>query len=354
MPICPPIELVLSRFVPNLAKLAGAASISWAVPAPAHHSHAEFSSERQVVTGELLSVAWRNPHPAMTLRVSNDGANTIWQVQVLGNVNGLRRDGVTGEIFSVGERISITGQPSRRRAGLLLATRVVFADGREALLGPDESTGQAIYLGRVNGTASDPAEEPDGIFRVWVVAERFRNPDLPLTPEARAAKDAWDSVTDDPQRGCEPLGMPGAMMSPHPIQFVDRGADIEVRLEEWDAVRTIHMDGATTSTAGPATRLGYSIGRWENATLVVTTTGIDYPFMDEHGTPQTAAVEVVERFTLSRDGHHLDWEATVTDPGTMTEPVVAFTTRWDWVPGEALQPYDCAVMDPPLPADAAQ
>ena len=31
------------------------------------------------------------------------------------------------------------------------------------------------------------------------------------------------------------------------------------------------------------------------------------------------------------------------DPGTLTEPVVAFTTRWEWVPGEEIQPYDCAV-----------
>ena len=343
-----------SRILLSLAKLAGAASLAWVSRVPAHHSHAEFSNEPRVLTGELLSIAWRNPHPAMTLRVSNDGADAIWQVQVLGNVNGLRRDGVTGEIFSVGERISITGQPSRRRAALLLATRVVFADGREALLGPDESTGQAIYRGRSDAASSHSAGEPEGIFRVWVVAERFRNPDLPLTPEARAAKAAWDSVTDDPQRDCEPLGMPGAMMSPHPIQFVERDADIELRLEEWDAVRTIHMDSGTGRAARPATRLGYSIGRWDDDALVVTTTDIDYPFMDEHGTPQSKAVEVVERFTLSKDERSLAWEATVTDPGTMTEPVVAFTTRWEWAPGEALQPYDCAVLEPPLPSDEAR
>ncbi len=289
----------------------------------------------------------------MTLRVSNDGTEESWQVQVLGNINGLRRDGVTGEIFTVGERVSITGQPSRRRAGLLLATHVEFADGSEALLGPDESTGQAIYRGRADRRNAYAGSEPEGIFRVWVVAERFRNPDLPLTPEARAAKEAWDSVTDDPQLGCQPLGMPGAMMSPHPIQFVERGSDIELRLEEWDAVRTIQMS-TTTASEAVASRMGHSIGRWEDETLVVTTTGIDYPFMDEHGTPQSDAVEVVERFMLSQDERSLDWQATVTDPGTMTESVVAFTTRWEWVPGETLQPYDCAVLDPPLPAGAIQ
>jgi hypothetical protein len=335
-------------------RLPAIAAVFWSVGAAAHHSHAEFSNELQVVEGELLSIAWRNPHPAMTLRVSNDGAEETWQVQVLGNINGLRRDGVTGDIFTVGERVSITGQSSRRRAGLLLATHVVFADGSEALLGPDESTGQAIYRGRVDRADEHSENGPEGIFRVWVVAERFRNPDLPLTAEARAAKQAWDVVTDDPQLGCQPLGMPGAMMSPHPIEFVERGSDIELRLEEWDAMRTIQMDSTLNRSSGTASRMGTSMGRWEGETLVVTTTGIDYPFMDEHGTPQSEAVEVVERFTLSQDERSLDWEATVTDPGTMTEPVVAFTTRWEWVPGETLQPYDCAVLDPPLPAGAAR
>lgn len=326
----------------------------WSIGAAAHHSHAEFSNELTVVEGDLLSIAWRNPHPAMTLGVSSGGKSETWQVQVLGNINGLRRDGVTGDMFTVGEQVSITGQPSRRRGELLLATHVRFADGSEALLGPDESTGQAIYRGR----GAVPAErtvddEPEGIFRVWLVAERFRNPDLPLKPEARAAKAAWDPVTDDPQLGCQPLGMPGAMMSPHPIQFIERGTDIELRLEEWDAVRTIHVGSAITRP-GEATRMGYSTGRWEDDTLVVTTTGIDYPFMDEHGTPQSEAVEVIERFAMSQDGRSLDWEATVTDPGAMTDPVVAFTTRWEWVPGETLQPYDCAVLDPPLPANAAR
>ncbi len=354
MPTCPRIDRALSRIALDLAKVVGAAAIWWALPAPAHHSHAEFSSELQVVEGELLSIAWRNPHPAMTLSVSNGDVEETWQIQVLGNINGLRRDGVTGDLFAVGERVSITGQVSRRRPALLLAKHVVFADGGEALLGPDETTGQAIYRGRIESAREHSGNEPEGIFRVWVVAERFRNLDLPLTPEARAAKDAWDVVTDDPQLGCQPLGMPGAMMSPHPIEFVERGSDIELRLEEWDAVRTIHMDDTSVGSNEAATRMGYSTGRWDDETLIVTTIDIDYAFMDEHGTPQSEAVEVVERFTLSEDERSLDWAATVTDPGTMTEPVVAFTTRWEWVPGETLQPYDCAVLDPPLPADAAR
>ena len=62
----------------------------WMAGVSAHHSHAEFSSELQVVEGELLSIAWRNPHPAMTLSVPSGGVEETWQIQVLGNINGLR------------------------------------------------------------------------------------------------------------------------------------------------------------------------------------------------------------------------------------------------------------------------
>ncbi|HSG64123.1 MAG TPA: hypothetical protein VLD39_03950, partial [Gammaproteobacteria bacterium] len=318
----------------------------------------EFSGEVRVLEGELQSIAWRNPHPSMTLRVTERGQDRDWTVQVLGNINGLRRNGVTGEIFTLGERVRITGQASMRRTSLLLGTQVRFSDGTVAMIGPDESTGQAIYRGRLDASvagapgSADSTAEPDGIFRVWLVAERFRNPDLPLQPAARAAKEAWDSVTDDPQIGCRPLGMPGAMMSPHPIEFLDQDGDIVLRLEEWDATRRIHMSAASPSDGAQRAAMGYSVGRWDGRTLVVTTDRIDYPFMDEHGTPQSDAVTVVERFALSPDERSLDYEAIVTDPGTMTEPVVAFATRWEWVPGESIQPYECAVLELPQESPA--
>ena len=134
--------------------------------------------------------------------------------------------------------------------------------------------------------------------------------------------------------------MPGALFSPHPIEFLRDDDDITLRLEEWESVRRIDMNPEADPSNRPATPLGYAVGRWEDNTLVVTTTRIDYPYMDEQGTPQSPAVEVVERFTLSADARSLDWEATVTDPGTLTAPVVAFTTRWEWIPGETIKPYE--------------
>jgi len=315
--------------------------------AVAHHSHAEFSAEIHEVVGELTSVVWRNPHPAITLRVADgDAQGEIWRIQVQGNVNGLSREGVSGDRFLSGDRVRIAGQLSTRRPTLLLATRAELADGTVIILGPDESTGSALYRGQSEAAEPRTPEPASGIFRVWTVANRVRTQELPLNNAARLAKDAWDSVLDDPQRGCRPLGMPGAMMSPHPIEIRRADDNLVVLLEEWNARRTIHMTTDSETEHAAPSLMGYSVGRWDDDTLIVTTTRIDYPYMDEHGTPQTDAVEVVERFTLSPDGRSLNWEATVTDPGTMTEPVIAFTTRWTWIPGEYIQPYDCQELDP--------
>jgi hypothetical protein len=317
------------------------------ISAVAHHSQREFSGETHEIAGVLESVVWRNPHPALTLRVINaDGHDEIWRVQVQGNVNGLSRDGVSANEFLIGGQLRIAGHLSTRRPALLLATRARLEDGTEIVLGPDESSGSAIY--RRTAAPADPetTDQERGLFRVWTVSSRVRTQNLPLNEAARSAKAAWDPVLDNPQRGCRPLGMPGAMMSPHPIEFLQDAEDIILRLEEWDAIRTIHTAvDASTGNHDP-TPMGHSVGRWEDDTLFVTTTHIDYPYLDEHGTPQSDAVEVFERFTLSADERSLNWAATVSDPGTLTEPVVAFTTRWEWVPGEELQPYNCAELDP--------
>jgi hypothetical protein len=136
------------------------------------------------------------------------------------------------------------------------------------------------------------------------------------------------------------------MMSPHPVEFRQNGDDLLLLLEEWGAIRTIFMTPNDNPELPTPSLLGHSMGRWEDGTLVVRTSYIDYPYMDEHGTPQREAAKIVERFSLSPDANSMNWSAAVTDPGVFTEPVVVFTTRWDWVSGEEIQVYDCREFDP--------
>ena len=132
------------------------------------------------------------------------------------------------------------------------------------------------------------------------------------------------------------------MDNPYPIEFTAQGDDIIVSLEEWDGVRTIHMGNTASRADQPRSHMGFSTGRWDGNTLIVTTVDVDYPFFDDVGTPQSRQAEIVERFTLNDDNTRLDWELRFTDPVNFTEPVI-LEGNWKWVPGELIKPYECAL-----------
>lgn len=115
----------------------------------------------------------------------------------------------------------------------------------------------------------------------------------------------WDPE-NDPALRCIPPGLPTAMDNPYPVEFVDRGDVIELRLEEWDGLRTIYMQGEGEPVQP---RMGRSTGRWEGPTLVVETTGMTWRYVDDLGTPQSEDAAIEERFTLSDEGVRLDWVA---------------------------------------------
>ena len=52
------------------------------------------------------------------------------------------------------------------------------------------------------------------------------------------------------------------MEQPYPIQFVQDGADIVLRMEEYDTVRTIHLGDTEPGEARAKSLLGYSQGHW--------------------------------------------------------------------------------------------
>ena len=67
---------------------------------------------------------------------------------------------------------------------------------------------------------------------------------------------------------------------------------------------------------------------------------INDPIFYQAGVPLGNSTEVVERFTLSEDQARLNYEITVIDPETFTEPVTE-VKNWDWTPGDELLPYNC-------------
>ncbi len=327
------------------------------VPSPvsAHHSVGVTFNVSNVseVEGEVTRIRWRNPHVGFTIRVVDDsGRVELWDIET-NSVSILRQMGLTPDVLSVGDDVRIAGNPARGGASGMWALNLLLPGAREVLLGPGTKprwTGETIGTSDTwfasAGAASDPAS---GIFRVWSTSLSsglgFWNDSYPLTETARAALASFDPVADNPVRDCIPKGMPTIMEQPYPMEFVERGQTILLRLEEYDTVRTIHLDGNAASAARPSpTPLGISRGRWDGRTLVVTTTGVSWPHFNKTGIPQSDEVEMIERFTPSEDGSRLDYTMTVRDAATFTEPV-ELTKSWLWLPDVVVEPYECTVTD---------
>ena len=155
---------------------------------------------------------------------------------------------------------------------------------------------------------------------------------------------------DDPVLRCVAPGMPEAMtyIGPHPVEFVELSdGDIEIRIESDDNVRVVHMSEDASAAGQPPSALGYSIGRWEDDVLVVTTTRLNWPYFKVFGlvaAPQSESMEIVERFELDRAEGTLTYSFTATDPATFTETVTAEAYHvWRYRPGTTIEPYDCTL-----------
>ena len=316
----------------------------------AHHSVGAFfdTSAPMAIEGTVRAASWRNPHAQLTIeRDAGNGEIETWQVES-GGPTLLRRVGVTADIVDPGDYVRISGYPSRVDGREMLGAAIELPDGRTVPMFPTLAArfGVQVQSGaHITGDAAQQSERAaNGIFRVWTYGRVSDRPvaEAAYTTQAIARQRDYDPLVDDPALRCEPQGMPLIMDNPFPIQFTDQGDRIILELEIWDIVRTIHMTDAESAEAHLGTPLGYSMGYWDGDRLVVFTSDIDALYIDDAGTPQGDRVEVVERFSLSEDERRLDYEAVVTDPETLLEPIV-LAWHWEWVPGEALQSYGCTL-----------
>jgi len=266
----------------------------------------------------------------------------------------LDRAGVPRDLVGVGTTVRFAGNPSTRRSRHMYVTNLLMPDGQEILLRTTAEPRWSNSIVSIRESAIDPeqaaADRPQGIFRVWVPAGS-RTPDWaadpPLTAAARAMRDAYDPVVDDPLLDCTPPGMPRVISRSggHPIRFIERDGDIVLQNEYFGLDRRIQMRPSSDLQSREPTPLGHSVGRWDDGTLIVTTTGIDWPYFQLYGVegvPQSPAMEIVERFTINEAGDELRYDLTATDPETFTHTVSAASyLTFRWQPGLAFLPYEC-------------
>jgi hypothetical protein len=84
--------------------------------------------------------------------------------------------------------------------------------------------------------------------------------------------------------------------------------------------RQIFMDGRALETSPNPSWMGYSVGHWEQDTLVVESVGFnDRTWLDTSGHPHTEALRTTERYRRRNFGN-LDLEVTFQDPAVYSRP----------------------------------
>ena len=310
----------------------------------AHHSVAFYSEEKVELAGEITKIDWQNPHIRFALRtVGGDGVAKTWQLES-SSIFLREKDGVTRELFQVGDHVKVAGRPSSHDASALLVTNMLLPDGREAPMWPN-TTAHFVPADKwitAKPELVDAASENRGLFRVWRPSSGMADNGallrtLPYTEAAVAARKSFDLLAAATR--CEREGMPRIMVTLFPYEFVDRGGEILVRVELYDTERTIHMDRTAPPPGEPHSPLGYSVGAWRDGALVVKTSLVNWRYFDQIGTPLSTDVQIEERYRVSEDQTRLDVEITVTDPSTFTSPA---TIKNSWLAyGDTIRRYDC-------------
>ena len=331
---------------------------SAAPAARAHHSTAEYDSATFAeAQGVVTKVLWQNPHVRLEISTERfDGVAQPWLLEGQ-NPGDLDRANIPRDLIEVGDVVTVAGNPSTRRERRMYVTNVLLPDRTEVVLranarprwSPDR------YLSHLQA-AVDPqraaADRGDGIFRVWLpVAAKTPDwaSDPPLTDAARAKWQAYDAIRDDPVIDCTPPGMPQVITRSgrYAIRFARRGSDIVIENEYRDIDRLVHMSEPEPAARRAPAPLGWSTGRWDGESLVVTTTDIDWPYFQLYGlegVPQSTEMTIVERFTPNAAGTELTYDISANDPRTFTRTVTAEGYRtFRWQPGFEFLPPDCVL-----------
>lgn len=143
---------------------------------------------------------------------------------------------------------------------------------------------------------------------------------IPYLPEAAAQREEYRAnwPDSDPETFCYLPGIPRANYMPYPFQIVQGGGDILFIYEYASANRLVAMEEHIEPPVD--TWMGQSNGSWDGDTLVIETYGFNgKAHLDRSGNHLSPAAVVTERLTLVTPDH-IDYEVTIRDPRTFSEP----------------------------------
>jgi hypothetical protein len=159
------------------------------------------------------------------------------------------------------------------------------------------------------------------------IAQDLETADIQPWAEELFLQRVRDSRKDSPLAKCLPVSVPFHNFF-NLTRVVQTPALMVMLYESPNSPhRTVFTDGRDLPKDPNPAWLGYSVGRWESDTLVVTTSGFnDRGWLDSAGHPQTESLRITERMRR-RDFGHMEYEITIDDPKVFTKPFTVKTVR---------------------------
>lgn len=165
---------------------------------------------------------------------------------------------------------------------------------------------------------------------------------LEVKPAALAHAEAWtpsDEMTL--QRVCLPPSIVYGLQGPFPFEIYQYPQLIVIRMEYFDQVRLVFMDGRGHPPAdAPHSKVGHSIGHWDGDELVIDTTHIAASTITNNGLDHGDGIHMVERYKLSPDGQRIQAMQWFEDPETLDNNGARYI-EWTKREGQFVYPYEC-------------
>lgn len=319
-----------------LVSAAAVLAVSGPATALAHHAFStEFDADAEgEVSGRVVDVWWANPHIRYEVEMAlPDGTLETWSLQPPGNLPTYRRENWTEQTIRVGDRVAATGNLGRDGAKKLYATCIEIEAGAEA----GRRLGRCVSAGSVGEVTADPdvdytyarGDFPVDITGYWDNRYRFRTTvddlepkPMPMTDEARSIY-ASREFGDDEALRCLPVGLPRIFGSPYAMEIFDAGSHYLILSLQDNTPRWVWMDERRAPEDHPLTSMGFSVGHWEERTLVIETTHLSPGWLDGSGYPMSGGddTRIVERWTVAEDGLTIERTMTIHD-ALYTAPLV--------------------------------
>ncbi len=195
-------------------------------------------------------------------------------------------------------------------------------------------------LSRLEELLDDPANDDRPLSELTQAAGRYQREQY-FRPRFTAA--ALENYPRDPADDpgflrCEPWGFVKQIFSPHQLEIRRYDDRVEMRYGEWEARRTVYLDGRAAPEDYSPSLLGWSVGHYEGDTLVIETSSVrgNLTFWGAEHSDQLTAVE---RYTRPDDGERLLLSVTVDDPWSLKQPVV-LKKVWGWAPDQEISAYE--------------